>query len=494
VAGPWLLGIEWIRQSPNAISTRSTRSCRGVYSVHATCCRPDGIADDRIRDTVGRMGVMQKCAELIGTISPLDSGDLRGWHYAITGAILLTTSPDSPELMGGRYGWLQDTIENCHIGIRRLKVVLDAWNLKLPLIQHAPDRESQALATATATLWDLPHQEFEPTAEGFVVAYALDAMNPAVYESLSVFAPDRHRSFATRWTGSDQFAADLTTLLVQTVSHPWSSKMRVIGDPLGPPPRQVESIPADDSSSEVLAAQILQTEYPPSDDDISDPELAEFAQVAKLLATAFQARDIATECGKVDRSAPADFSDIVHSRLRIATGPKVFWMASHRRSHRPLRRTSNVDADTRPFLWALGPNPNTTRHPTHSQAPGNKLHVRPTEAHGLARDNAEDTQTLAMADRTLRSDPCRWRRLRSDNADDDGCRGAPHPTDQRGAIKQFDLSTSLFATFGVAWCNDDPPMSTSFKQRPCRSRCCFPSCQLQLNPTRRQAVRSQRSP
>ncbi len=54
-------------------------------------------------------------ADTIATASPLDGRDLRGWHFAINGSVLLHTSPyGRDEGMNGRYALIQDNEALCH--------------------------------------------------------------------------------------------------------------------------------------------------------------------------------------------------------------------------------------------------------------------------------------------------------------------------------------------------------------------------------------------
>lgn len=246
------------------------------------------IEDDFLVDPVERLAEMQQRAELVAGVSNLDDRDLRGWHFAITGSILLTTSPDAPEDMAGRYAWLQDSTVRCRTGMERLRVVLQAWELAPSAVLYPPDRESQALATAAAALWDLPVYANDGDLDGLVVVYSLDALNADSYTALSTFAPNRPLFVhASRWTAPEQYTADATTLLVQSISHPWTEKMRVVEDLAGPPPRRVETIPADHSPADVLADQIVAVDAD-LPHDLTDAELADFADAVRSVATVYR--------------------------------------------------------------------------------------------------------------------------------------------------------------------------------------------------------------
>ena len=149
-------------------------------------------ADSQQEGMSRRIGLFLKRARTIKDIGrELDNRDLRGWQYAVTGAVLLHRSPAGfDQGMNGRYAMVNDNPALCMEGILRLHAVLDAWDQKPPAVFYLPDTESEILARAAARVlgvdakpWSLnsaDQDEFPGTDEpGLIVAYDL---NPDVFD------------------------------------------------------------------------------------------------------------------------------------------------------------------------------------------------------------------------------------------------------------------------------------------------------------------------
>src|SRR5262249_43259814 len=79
---------------------------------------PDSTATSRVRDAIASIGAR---ADRVAGLCPLDAAALRGWHYVLTGGLLLHQSPygfDEP--MHGRYAWLADSLPRIATGLERL--------------------------------------------------------------------------------------------------------------------------------------------------------------------------------------------------------------------------------------------------------------------------------------------------------------------------------------------------------------------------------------
>ena len=78
-----------------------------------------------------RIAGMLSRADAVRGVTPLNDKDLRGWHFVLTGGLLLHLSPFGFEdAMRGRYAVIQDDAGRCLEGIRRLASVFEAWSVR----------------------------------------------------------------------------------------------------------------------------------------------------------------------------------------------------------------------------------------------------------------------------------------------------------------------------------------------------------------------------
>ncbi|MFE5740118.1 tetratricopeptide repeat protein [Streptomyces celluloflavus] len=182
--------------------------------------------------------------------APLAPDDLRGWHFALTGGILTTLSPYGFASMRGRYGLLQETPGGVLHGLHRLRLVLARAGLRPRTVSLLPDRSSRILGRAAARLLGVPAEPFDPgRARTLVVAHRLDDADPDTLRQLRD-RTDQQILFehATCWTRPPAVGADISTLLGQFVSAPWSARLRFSGDGAaqGPPDDRPEQVIVDD--------------------------------------------------------------------------------------------------------------------------------------------------------------------------------------------------------------------------------------------------------
>jgi hypothetical protein len=258
----------------NAMMTADLQTPRKVLRQIAAVPDEDVQAMARtLRDMLAR-------ADAIRGVTPLDERDLRGWHFVVTGGMLLHLSPYGfDEGMNGRYAYTSDSAERCLEGIRRLEAVLATWSVRPPRVYYAPGRDSATLGTAAATVLGLPAEPWpvegaeEP---GLIVAYDVGRLPPETWEGLArCRAGQVIWSHASCWTEEPPFAADLTTLLYQTNFSPWQAG-RLRFDPQA---ERAVPAPEDPRAAEELAAEIVATEMEP--DALADlPQLAALATAA----------------------------------------------------------------------------------------------------------------------------------------------------------------------------------------------------------------------
>jgi hypothetical protein len=204
------------------------------------------------RALAGTIAAMLARAGAIAGVSPLDAGDLRGWHFVTTGGLLLHRARHGLDHgMNGRYAFVQDGHADCLEGLRRLAAVLAAWRR---LVEHviAPDeRASRILAIAAAQVPGCTVGSLDAPA-GLVVVYDLDRLGPADRAALRIADPARPLyAHSAVWIEERPVVADLVVRLCQFYRAPWDAQTGV-----DPATRAPCMLPADGASDVELAARI----------------------------------------------------------------------------------------------------------------------------------------------------------------------------------------------------------------------------------------------
>ncbi|CNE73366.1 Uncharacterised protein [Mycobacterium tuberculosis] len=216
-------------------------------------------ARDRLARMISRAGAARDAG-------PLDARDLRGWHFALTGGFLSTISPYGFEDgMTGRFAYMSDGFEMCRRSLDRLRLVLDAAEVRPATVGLLPDRSSTILGLAAARLLGLPAGPFAPGRPGvLVVAYDL---NETGAEGLRERAEGQVLfEHASCWTDPPVVSADVTGFLHQVVKPPWGEQLRLV--PGGRP----ETVPPDERPVEELAAEIVRAAPDAVEDDGAPPD------------------------------------------------------------------------------------------------------------------------------------------------------------------------------------------------------------------------------
>jgi hypothetical protein len=265
----------------NAIMTGDLATPRGLLSQ----LQPGNDGTEKF--LAARITAMLGRADALTDISPLDEYDLRGWHYVLTGGILLHLSPYGIEdAMRGRYAFIQDSEELCVEGVRRLDAVLAAWHIRTPQIFVLPDRDSAILAHAAAKLLHYPltpWPENGSDSPGLIVAYNLASLDGDVLETLHEHRPGQILwSHTTCWIEDQPIAADLTTFLYQFNCVPWGERMEI-----DPQTNERRDIPADEGDPEEIGARVAAT-------TLEEGALADLPTLCALAQAAARASGAAT--------------------------------------------------------------------------------------------------------------------------------------------------------------------------------------------------------
>lgn len=207
----------------------------------------------------------------------LSMQDLRGWHYVITGGLLLDTSPPDHD-MNGRYSILinEDIYSFLRLGLERLKIATELLQIRSSRILLPAEPGSRALGLAAAQVLDWPVETWDGAIqEGMVVA-----VNPYDLDETGSKTLSEHHSgqlfycHSECWTRPSSFTPDFLTSLVQAYSAPWGdfySEGEVIR----------KFADAHDSSTEDLAYKISNADF----EDDSAHQLQDVAEI-KRVATA----------------------------------------------------------------------------------------------------------------------------------------------------------------------------------------------------------------
>lgn len=269
--------FELLAAAPRALAAAPI--CRYLMGFHAIMCGAidearevlDEFGDHVPEDVAGAVALLEGMvlrAERLRARGGLGAKDLRGWHLALNGSILLHLSPYGfDEGMTGRYAMIGDGYPLCHEAIERLRIVLEATGTMPPRVFSLPDRSSDILARAAAEILELPLVPWPAGGgdeAGLVVAYDMDGFEDVeILERLKRHAPGQILwAHASCWTDAFPYAPDLTTYLYQTNAAPWAAGRLVYRKETG----EVERSEADESPETELAGRIVASDFEPIED------------------------------------------------------------------------------------------------------------------------------------------------------------------------------------------------------------------------------------
>ncbi len=231
---------------------RSAFVVRYFSAFHAIMCG-DLAAAAAIDLSGGRADLMESVrgmlarAQIVGRVSPLDADDLRGWQAVIDGSIVLHRSPHGPEVMRGRYAFVQEPLSLAAEGIARAIAVLEVLAMLPERVLLLPGDDSEALGRAAAARLGVAAEAYQPALAGLIVADDLDRVPLEVARSLGGKRPGQLLwAHAASWTRPYPFAADLVTYQHQQRVGLWDAKM---------PDGQADLSPVAEKAAKIAAAQ-----------------------------------------------------------------------------------------------------------------------------------------------------------------------------------------------------------------------------------------------
>lgn len=221
--------------------------------------RLEAAADERFRFMAARIERMLARADGLRARSRLTLDDLRGWHYVLTGGVLLHAT---------RIGRSWDTPGRVKAGVQSLALVLDALELAVPAVLYPPDRTSELLARVCAATLERPAQAWYGGDEpGLLVVYDARALIPELRAPLVHHRPGQPLFMqAAEHTTEQPTAPDVLTYLYQHNTSPWGPGLTAEHQPL-----DTTAIPIDELVRTAL-------------DAIPDPGLADRDPLQAFLA------------------------------------------------------------------------------------------------------------------------------------------------------------------------------------------------------------------
>lgn len=155
-------------------------------------------------------------------VTSLDRSDYRGWHFILTGGLLLHL-PDPAKHMYGQYESLEDSESLIKEGIYRLCSIFDLWKFKVPKILSFDNPESHRLGLAFSSTLGIPEKTVvSPKEAGLFVVYDHSNVINEVMDGIS-----KHSNSMLFYCHASQFnreykvAPDFTNLMYTWLVSPW---------------------------------------------------------------------------------------------------------------------------------------------------------------------------------------------------------------------------------------------------------------------------------
>lgn len=213
-----------------------------VDAARAVVAGLGGGSDDAQQRMCSRLDAMLFRHDAVRGVTTLDHRDLRGWHYVVSGGLLLHQAPVGDASDSGRYRYLEDSERHCAQAIRLLGQVLSLWGEMPERILTVDQRHAKILAQAAATiLGGLPVELVTHTEKpGLLIAYDWEMVIGEISSHYHTIRPGQLVwGHASCWTRERPFVADITTFLYQKNVSPWDRHTIWAADrtdlPDGPP-------------------------------------------------------------------------------------------------------------------------------------------------------------------------------------------------------------------------------------------------------------------
>lgn len=200
-----------------------------------------------------------------------DDDDLRGWHFVITGVLLLHLSPVGYDNgLQGRYGFMIDSYERIHHCLLRLRPALGGLGFHPDRVMVPDDPSSIGLGMAAARMLRLPLARLDD-GPGLIVVHDAARLHDDVVQRLAHRSPGQVLyAHATCWA-EPSIAPDLTGVLYQGNIAPWDTRTRRFELTASPSRRgAVSALPGEVADRVMMAPGCRAHPHAPhdSDDDV----------------------------------------------------------------------------------------------------------------------------------------------------------------------------------------------------------------------------------
>lgn len=203
---------------------------------------------------------------------------IRDWHFIQYGAAILSymglqEGEGAFEVAGGRYVYQSGGEEEVRCVLHRLRLFLQEVGHVPPAVWACPDKDSEVLGRALATLLERPFVAGERPQENVLVVAAdsrLLLQSEQDVEELTTVRPGQVVfAYDLNWVDAGGVTPDIAGLLTQMYVFPWAGgQMRVnTDDPENP---RVESSEADERPAEIIAAELVRVAPAESDPDFAE--------------------------------------------------------------------------------------------------------------------------------------------------------------------------------------------------------------------------------
>jgi hypothetical protein len=223
--------------------------------------------------------------EAVRGVTSLDENDHRGWHFILTGGLLLHLPPPQAQQPGGYYAYLEDSESLCKEGIQRLAAVLEAWKWSVPKVWRFDNPESNRLGLAMADILGVRSETAVlPEKKGLFVFYDHSSVISEVLEHIAKHHKEMQvYCHASQINREYTVAPDFTNLLYESIVTPWNKHIIFPWRPDLPTEAPTESDPQ-------LAKRIVKSTV--ASDALDDmQQLLDLAVAGKQWAAAMQAEN-----------------------------------------------------------------------------------------------------------------------------------------------------------------------------------------------------------
>ncbi len=170
--------------------------------------------DQRYQFMAARLGSMLARADGLRSRGRLADDDLRGWHFVLTGGVLVHDQ---------RLDKTWDSAARVKGAVHDLALVLEALGLDLPALLHPPERNCELVARAAAALLDRPATKWYGGDEhGLLVVYDARDLIPELRQALVQHRPGQPLYMRAAEHATEQpTAPDLLGYLYERNTSPW---------------------------------------------------------------------------------------------------------------------------------------------------------------------------------------------------------------------------------------------------------------------------------